>query len=66
MHMESKVVAVTETFLNDEILSSEIVTYSYNTFRRDRNRHGGGFLLLVHKIITSRQREDLESDCELI
>ena len=66
MHRERRVVAVTETFLNDEILSSEIVTDSYNTFRRDRNRHGGGVLLLVHKSIPCRQREDLESDCELI
>ena len=66
MHREPKVVVVTETFLNDEILSSEIVTDSYNTFRRDRNRHGGGVLLLVHEIIPCRQREDLESDCELI
>ena len=66
MHREPKVVAVIETFLNDEILSTEIVTDSYNIFRQDRNRHGGGVLLLVHKSITFRQREELESDCELI
>ena len=66
MHREPKVVAVTETSLNYEILSSEIDTDSYNTFRHDRNRHGRGVLLLVHKIIPRRQREDLESNCEFI
>ena len=63
---EQNVVAVTETFLDPEILNSEFVLDSYNTFRRDRNRHGGGVLLLVHKSVPCRLREDLDSGCELI
>ena len=59
MHREPKVVAVTETFLNDEILCSEIVTDSYNTFRRDRNRHGGGFCCLFTKVFPAGKERTL-------
>ena len=38
--------AVTETFLSEEILDSEIVGRGYMVHRNDRNRHGGGVMHL--------------------
>ena len=35
------IVAVTETFLDDTILSSQLCPPQYTPFRRDRDRHGG-------------------------
>ena len=35
-------------------------------FSRDRSRHGGGVLLLVHQDVPARRREDLETDCEIL
>ena len=60
------IIAVTETFLSDEILNTEIVNGDYSVFRRDRNRHGGGILLLVKSSIPAVRRHDLETTCELL
>ena len=59
------IVTLTETFLDDEIYDSEIVTNSYTVFRHDRNRHGGGVMALVRNNISATQRNDLESNSEL-
>ena len=60
------VVAVTETFLCDEILDSELVDATYAVFRRDRNRKGGGVMLLVRNTIGAVRRHDLETGCEVL
>ena len=36
------------------------------TMMLDRNRHGGGILVLVRDNLTVVRRSDLESDCELL
>ena len=54
---------VTESFLDDEILNSELFHHDYLVLRRDRNRHGGG---VVHTSIPAIRRYDLETDCELL
>ena len=46
-----KVFAVTETWLSNFILDSEILPCSYNIFRNDRDSRGGGVLLAVHDSI---------------
>ena len=60
------IVAITETFLSDEICDSEIVDNSYSVFRRDRNRHGGGGMVLVRNNNPATRRHDLENECELL
>ena len=60
------IIAVTETFLSDEILNTEIVNGDYSVFGRDRNRHSGGILLLVKSSIPAVRRHDLETTCELL
>ena len=60
------VVAITETFLDDNILDAELVGQSFTTFRRDRNRHGGGVMLVMRSDIPAYRRYDLETNCELL
>ena len=65
------VIAVTESFLSEDILDSELVgeiggTPLNQIFRKDRNRHGGGVMLLVRNNIPTTRRYDLESRCELM
>ena len=44
-----ELVAITETFLDSTINSSEMFSDTFNVQRRDRSRHGGGVLLAVHQ-----------------
>ena len=60
------IVAITETFLNEDISNSEIVEKLYYVFRQDHNRHGGGVMLLVRNTISATRRTDLEADYVLL
>ena len=60
------VLAITETFLDTDILDSELNLNSHSIFRRDRSRKGGGVMLLVHNSISATRRDDLETDCEAL
>ena len=60
------VVSVTETFLDQTIPDALVVLDGYTVFRRDRNWHGGGLLVLVKTSFISSCRRDLESDCEML
>ena len=42
------IVCLVETWLNDEILDSEITLTNYQLHRLDRNRHGGGIIIYTH------------------
>ena len=35
-------------------------------FRKDRDRHGGGVMLIVRDSITTARRHDLEAECVLL
>ena len=54
---EDDVIAITETWLNNNVLDSEILTDEYLIYRRDReyseNSRGGGILLAVKKTLKS-------------
>ena len=43
----------TESYLNETVMSSEVFSPQYNTYRHDRNRHGGGVFILVRSDIPS-------------
>ena len=49
-------------------LTSELFpeTCLYNVFRKDRNLHGGGVMLLIHKDIPHMSLSDLENDSESV
>jgi len=64
--LQYDIIAITESFLDDSITHSLVVPPSYVGYRLDRNRHGGGILVLVRDCLTAIRRSDLESDCELL
>ena len=55
----------TESHLDDSILNSEIFPPGFSVYRNDRNRHGGGVLILVKNTIASSQLH-LDSSPELV
>ena len=56
-------VAVTETWLNDDIEDNLVSIRGYNIFRRDRpHRRGGGVCVHLSEHIHAKRRIDLESD----
>ena len=61
------VVAVQET-KDNSIATSELFpeTCPYSVYRKDRNIHGGGVMLLVHKDISHMPITELENDSESI
>ena len=48
------IVAITETWLNKDIFSNEILPHDYCIYRKDRSTRGGGVLIAVHNSIPSR------------
>ena len=62
------VVAIQETKIDSSIAISELFpeTCPYSVYRKDRNIHGGGVMLLVHKDILHMPITELENDSESI
>ena len=62
------VVAIQETKIDSSIATSELFseTCPYSVYRKDRNIHGGGVMLLVHKDIPHMPITELENDSESI
>ena len=68
---DSDIFGITETWLNSNILDSELFSDQYTVYRKDReetvqNKRGGGILLAFKKDIISRRRADLQLDCEIV
>ena len=52
---------LTETWLCNDVLDSEILaTDTFNVYRKDRNGNGGGVLIAIHTRFPSSHRHDLE------
>ena len=43
------IIAIVETWLDSDILESEVAISGYRMFRRDRSRHGGGLLMYINE-----------------
>ena len=58
------VVAIQETKNDSSIATSELFpeTCPYSVYRKDRNIHGGGVMLLVHKDSSHMPITELEND----
>ena len=61
-----ELVAITKTFLDSTINSSEMFSDTFNVQRRDRSRHGGGVLLAVHQGLCCIRKTDFKTDCEIL
>ena len=62
------IVAIQETKIDSSIASSELFpeTCPYSIYRKDRNFHGGGVMLLMHKDIPHMPLSELENDSESV
>ena len=62
------IVAIQETKIDSSIATSELFPESclYNVYRKDRNLHGGGVMLLVHKDISHMPIMELENNLESV
>ena len=61
------IICVTETWLKDFFLDSEILDTGYTIFRRDRaEREGGGVFIAVKDNLDCRRTSDLETGLEML
>ena len=62
------IVVIQETKNDSSIATSELFPEScpYNVYRKDRNLHGGGVMLLVHKDISHTPIMELELQIKLL
>ena len=60
--------AIIETKTDSSISTSELFTetFPYSIYRKDRNRNGGGFMLLIHKDISHMPTKELENNSESV
>ena len=49
-----RIVTVTETWLNNQILNNEILPTNFVIYRKDRDSRGGGVLLAIHESLQSK------------
>lgn len=56
------IIGISETWLDDSILDSEISLAGYKVERKDRNRSGGGVATYISNTITSNRRSDIEDN----
>ena len=59
------ILAITETSLSSDIETVELINSNYTVYRKDRNRYGGGIMVLIRSALQVTRRLDLETDCEL-
>ncbi len=55
-------IAITESHLGPDILDTKIADTSYSLQRRDRNRQGGGVIIITRNNLLVTRRFDLEVD----
>lgn len=55
------IIGISESHLSNDITDDSVHLPHYNSFRRDRNRHGGGVMIYVHDKFSAVRRLDLET-----
>ena len=61
------IICVTETWLKEFFLDSEILDTGYTIFRRDRaEREGGGVFIAIKDNLDCRRRSDVETGLEML
>ena len=50
----------------DSIKTDQYLLTNYVVFRKDRNRHGGGIMILVRSSIPVVRMSELETNCEIV
>lgn len=62
LNLQSDLVLITESWLCEGILNSELTTDHYDVFRRDRKSLGGGVMILTNTGLNGFVREDWKCD----
>lgn len=55
------IIGISESHLSNDITDDSVHIPHYNSFRRDRNRQGGGVMIYVHDKFLTVRRHDLET-----
>ena len=63
---EAAVIDISESKLDDSVLSSEIQIENYDLIRSDRNRHGGGVACFIRNDLSYNTKSFLPSKIENI
>ena len=63
---EATVIGISESKLDDSVLSSEIQIENYDLIRSDRNRHGGGVACFIRNDLSYNTKSFLPSEIENI
>ncbi|ELU01764.1 hypothetical protein CAPTEDRAFT_189822 [Capitella teleta] len=68
---EVHLVAITETWLTEDVLDSKVLPQNMQCHRKDRSEtrqsvRGGGLLLGIDNRLPSKRRSDLECECEIL
>ena len=65
-YVKDDAVLINESKLDSEIATSEVIpdNLGYTVYRKDRNRQGGGVMILIKNCYSS-QMVDIKSDVEL-
>ena len=58
---KTQIIGITETKIDSTIQNSDIEIDDYVIERNDRDKHGGGVALYIHKSINYRVREDIQN-----
>ena len=61
---EAAVIGISESKLDDSVLSSEIQIENYDLIRSDRNRHGGGVACFIRNDLSYNAKSFLLSEIE--
>ena len=61
---EAAVIGISESKLDDSVLSSEIQIENYELIRSDRNRHGGGVACFIRNDLSYNTKSFLPSEIE--
>lgn len=56
------VLGLSETWLDESVMNSEVEIPGFKHFRRDRNRRGGGVMVYVPEQFKVVRRKELEDD----
>ena len=62
---EAAVVGISESKLDDSVLSSEIQIENYDLIRSDRNRHGDGVACFIRNDLSDNAKSFLPSEIEI-
>ena len=60
------IICGSETWIDNTYFNSELFPNSYDIFRKDRNRYGGGVFIGVKRDLLAMQEDSMDVDCEAI